>query len=250
MNNMTDDDLLQMLAATFAPQAADHVEPPAERVEALRRVVGETMGPVRSGAVTMLRRGARRGSTLLAAGGLVLGGATAAAAATGHVPQPVRELAHDLGIGSSPRPHPTLSQQLGELRRAVLDHDRVKVAALVKQLNRSAKQLSNDDVSRLNSQVDAILQHEDTAPADPQHIGAAPPDESVSPPSDTSPAPPRGDGTPSDASPPPGAAPEPPTGAPPSEPAPPDTAPPVTDTPSTGSAASPPAIADSPPQGS
>jgi hypothetical protein len=244
---MTDDDLLAMLHAEFAADPDPALEPPPERVVALRRAVAEHAVRPRHapGMFGMLRNGARRGSMLLAAGGLVIGGATAAAAATGNLPRPVRALAHDLGLGAAPRSAPTVSDQLAELRKALLHHDEAKAAALVTQLNHRAGHLDANEQAQLRQQVDTILHQAEVAPPDQGTVGQTPPD-SVSPGPRTMPGPP--ETAPSDTVPPSDPSVVPPTTNPSDPPPTQDTVPPVppeSPPPTSGSAGSPDATTDS-----
>lgn len=160
--NLTDDALLELLSTEFAPGS---LEPPAARVAALRRTVAEhNISPTRR-RVPVWQRGARRCSMFLAAGGLVVGGATAAAAATGHLPQPIRALAHEVGIGDAPQPRPTVSDQLAELRRALTRGDHTKARALAQALQRNREHLDNTEQAQLNAQVDTMMHEAGMEPA-------------------------------------------------------------------------------------
>lgn len=238
---LTDDELLQQLGAAFAPEP--QLEPPPERVAALRRTVADHHEPARPGPVAWLRRGAQRGTILLAAGGLVVGGATAAAAATGHVPEPIRALAHDLGLGTALPATPTIDQ-LAALRRALQQHDQAKVSALIEQLHDRARNLPTDELARLTDEVDTMLRRAGMTPANPDLLGETPAGPSASTPSDTSPTP--SDGSSTDSNPTPEPTAEPPTTAAPDTLPTTDTTPPTTEPsgPPTGAADSPPPTTD------
>jgi hypothetical protein len=241
---MTDDDLLAMLHAEFAADHDPALEPPPERVVALRRAVAENTVRPRH-VLGMLRSGARRGSMLVAAGGLVIGGATAAAAATGQLPRPIRAIAHDLGIGPAPRPAPTIPEQLAELKKALQHHDQAKAAALIARLDHRAGDLHANEAAQLRQQVDTILHQAEAPPSEPGGPGQTPPN-SVPPAPPTTSTPP--ETTPNDTVPPTDPSVGPPTTAPSEPPPTQDTAPPVAPDqppPSSGSADSPPATTDS-----
>jgi hypothetical protein len=191
MMRLTDDELLDLLGAAFAPT---RLEPPASRLVALRRTLAQqSVVPIRR-RVAAVQHGVRRASMLLAASGLVVGGATAAAAATGNLPQTIRSLAHEIGVGTPAPPRPTLTDQLAELRAALADKDYGKAQQISRALERNAARLSDAERTEVHAQITQEFEHavvdshsDDVSAPAPDHPNTTSPATTPDAPADASP---------------------------------------------------------------
>jgi hypothetical protein len=174
MVSLTDTELLDLLGTAYAPKP---LEPPASSTAALIRTVAQqNVAPVRRRAAA-LQYGARRASMLLAAGGLVVGGATAAAAATGHLPQSIASIAHDIGIGAQPQPRPALTDQIADLRTAIAQQDYGKAEKISRSLESRGTDLSEAERTQLDGQIADEWNNAPIDPATADAPGALAPDD-------------------------------------------------------------------------
>jgi hypothetical protein len=159
-----DDELLERLGAALRPEPTE-LTPPS--LQALRRALEQPPAPAP-------RRWGHRFGVSALAGAAMLAGAGGVAAATGAVlPEPVRAVAHAVGLPVDSPSVAAARAARASLRDGLARHDRTLVAREADRLREALGHLSADERHDLGG-VDRMLQQADAQSEGPNPAGGGP----------------------------------------------------------------------------
>lgn len=157
---MSDEELLARLALAFAPDIGAVAAPPPQAMAALHRAVSERGSGVPVGPFR------RRWVAALVGLAATLGGATAAFAAGVPIPDPLRDLVHDIGLPiDSSRLVGSRSTRVA-LESAVARRDAAEAGRLAKALRTDLAKLERDERDQLEPEADRVLEQADALVAE------------------------------------------------------------------------------------